>query len=57
MHTEKEAREPKLDIDVDAIDVEKVASVTLKRLITEVRNEKASGVAGIYDRVHVRHNR
>lgn len=39
------------------IDVSKISSSTLLRLVGEVKNEDALGVNGGYDRAHNRHNR
>ena len=42
--------------DLLEVDTNKLSSVTLARLIEEVRNEETS-VMHTYDRVHNRHNR
>ena len=44
------------DIDVMAIDLDKVPPGALKQLIQEVRDEDYEAVRA-YDRVHNRHNR
>ncbi len=42
---------------IDEIDIDKVDSVALRRLIEEVRNDEAASVQRVYDRIHIRHNR
>lgn len=50
--------EQKAERPVDEIDITRVDSVVLRRLIEEVRNEDASGERlHSYDRVYNRHNR
>ena len=39
------------------IDITKISSSVLSRLVSEVKNEDVLGVNGSYDRVHNRHNR
>ena len=47
---------PSTSLDLLEVDTGKLSSVTLARLIEEVRNEEIS-TAHTYDRVHNRHNR
>ena len=42
--------------DIMEVDISKISSAVLARLIEEVRNEKSS-TTHVYDRVHNRHNR
>ena len=39
------------------IELSAIASPALRRILDEVRNDKAARLAGGYDRVHNRHNR
>ncbi len=39
------------------IELSAIASPALRRILDEVRNDKAARLAGRYDRVHNRHNR
>ena len=47
---------PSISPDLLEVDTATLSSVTLARLIEEVRNEETS-TAHTYDRVHNRHNR
>lgn len=49
-------QEPKPRRPADEIDLDKVDSVILRRLIEEVRNDVPSPFGG-YDRIYNRHNR
>ena len=57
--SEKSQRQPEgpsTSLDLLEVDTGKLSSVTLARLIEEVRNEETP-TAHTYDRVHNRHNR
>jgi hypothetical protein len=54
---QREAEEPRKPIDkLDEVEVSKISSPTLARLIEEVRNEESCS-AHAYNRMHNRHNR
>jgi len=54
--SEKRAEDLALGYDLMEVDTSKLPSVTLARLVEEIRNEETPN-AHTYDRVHNRHNR
>ncbi len=54
---EKESSSKTSAAPILSVDVEKIESAVLRRIVREVRNERDQGNPHYYNRIHNRHNR
>lgn len=57
MATERSPAEHEIAIDVDGVDLDKIESVALRRIVEELRADKSGLSPSAYNRVYSRHNR